>query len=153
LTLQVIHWQHGVASISDIPQRIVLILGTAGMKYFLGFLVTASLCMFGNTVAAHHSFASYDFEKQITFTGVIKEFKFRNPHIAMTLVQTSADGKEEIINFPEGAPANMLVRLGLRPEMVKAGTKITAVGSPKKSDSSVYFLRKIILENGKEFAP
>ena len=135
------------------PQRIVLILGTAGMKYFLRLLLTASLCMSGGTVAAHHSFASYDFEKQISFTGVIKEFKFRNPHIAMTLVRTTEGGKEEIVNFPEGAPANMLARLGLRPEMVKQGTKITAVGSPKRTDPSVYFLRKIILENGKEFAP
>jgi len=100
---------------------------------------------------AHHSFASYDFEKEIPFQGVVSEVKFRNPHIELTLIRTTEDGKQETIVFSEGAPANMLVRMGLRPEMIKAGTRITAIGSPKKSDPAVYFLRKIILENGKTF--
>jgi hypothetical protein len=111
--------------------------------------VIAGVC--SSLAVAHHSFASYDFEKQIPFTGVVKELKFRNPHIAMTLVRTLEDGKEETINFIEGAPANMLVRIGLRPDMIKEGTKLTAYGSPKKTDPTVYFLRKVVLENGKEY--
>jgi hypothetical protein len=111
--------------------------------------VIAGVC--SSLAVAHHSFASYDFEKQIPFTGVVKELKFRNPHIAMTMVRTLEDGKEETINFIEGAPANMLVRIGLRPDMIKEGTKLTAYGSPKKTDPTVYFLRKVVLENGKEY--
>lgn len=100
---------------------------------------------------AHHSFAVYDFETQIPFEGVVTELKFRNPHIAMKLTVTNEGGEQETINFIEGAPANMLVRIGLRPDMIKVGTKLTAYGSPKKEDPSVYFLRKVVLENGEEY--
>ena len=121
------------------------------MKSLLVALIIAVSCGYNSIAAAHHSFASYDFAKQIKFEGVVAEVKFRNPHIELTLVRTLENGKKETIVFSEGAPANMLVRMGLRPEMIKAGTRITAIGSPKKSDPSVYFLRKIILENGKEY--
>src|SRR5687767_11116596 len=100
---------------------------------------------------AHHSFAVFDFQTQIPFEGTVETIKFRNPHIAMTLKTVDADGKEKIINFIEGAPANMLVRSGLRPEMIQPGTHITATGSPLIEDNSQYFLRLIKLDDGKEF--
>lgn len=121
------------------------------MKSMLFMLLFAISCGFSNVAMAHHSFASYDFDKQIPFEGVVYELKFRNPHIELTLLRTLENGEKEKIEFSEGAPANMLVRMGLRPDMIKPGTKITAIGSPKKSDPSVYFLRKIILEDGKSF--
>lgn len=121
------------------------------MRSFLAVLMITVSCSYTGIAMAHHSFASYDFDKQVTFEGVVAEVKFRNPHIELTLIRTLENGKKETIVFSEGAPANMLVRMGLRPEMIKAGTKITAIGSPKKSDPSVYFLRKIILQNGKEY--
>ena len=101
--------------------------------------------------AAHHSFAVYDFSQQIPFEGVVETLNFKNPHIAMTLAHTDEKGETRTINFIEGAPANMLARNGLRPDMIKPGTKITAVGSPLKKDPTQYFLRKVILEDGREF--
>jgi hypothetical protein len=102
-------------------------------------------------VAAHHSFAVYDFTQQIPFEGVVESLNFKNPHIAMTLKHTKENGETEIIEFIEGAPANMLVRNGLRPEMIKPGTRITAFGSPLKEDPTRFFLRKVRLEDGREF--
>jgi hypothetical protein len=81
----------------------------------------------------------------------VETVKFRNPHIAMTLKTVDAEGKEQIIDFIEGAPANMLVRSGLRPEMVKPGAHITAIGSPLLEDNTKYFLRIIRLDDGSEF--
>ena len=112
------------------------------------FLVTVLISL---PTLAHHSFAVFDFQTQIPFEGTVETVKFRNPHIAMTLLTVDADGKEKIINFIEGAPANMLVRSGLRPEMIKPGTRITATGSPLLDDNNQYFLRLIRLEDGKEF--
>ncbi len=45
----------------------------------------------------------------------------------------------------------MLVRAGLRPSMIEPGTRITAFGSPLIEDPSKYFLRKVRLEDGREF--
>jgi hypothetical protein len=100
---------------------------------------------------AHHSFAVYDFSQQIPFEGVVATLNFKNPHIAMTLTRTLENGETETIDFIEGAPANMLVRDGLRPEMIKPGTKLTAIGSPLRGDPTKFFLRGVILEDGREF--
>jgi hypothetical protein len=100
---------------------------------------------------AHHSFAIFDFQTQIPFEGTVETLKFRNPHIEMTLKQVDADGKETIIHFIEGAPANMLARQGLKPSDLKKGTKVTGIGSPLLDDNTKFFLRSIILEDGREF--
>ena len=101
--------------------------------------------------AAHHSFSVYDFNTQETFEGVVETLNFRNPHITMTLTRTLPNGEKETINFVEGAPANMVARSGLLPDMIKPGTALTAVGSPRNDDPKAYFLRRITLADGKEW--
>jgi hypothetical protein len=109
-------------------------------------VVGAALPAFG-----HHSFAVYDFEQQIPFEGVVATLSFKNPHIAMTLTHTRPDGTTETIDFVEGAPANMAVRGGLTPDMIKPGTKVTAIGSPRRDNPNAFFLRHIRLADGREF--
>ena len=101
--------------------------------------------------AAHHSFAIYDMQQDVEFHGVIATIKLRNPHMAMTLTTTGADGKQQTIEFVEGAPANMLARLGLRPEHVKVGQEITAIGAPRHDNPNAWFLKAIILPDGTRF--
>ena len=108
--------------------------------------VAATLPAFG-----HHSFAVYDFEQQIPFEGVVATLSFKNPHMSMTLTHTRPDGSTETIDFVEGAPANMAVRGGLTPDMIKPGTKITAIGSPRRDNPKVFFLRHVRLADGREF--
>jgi hypothetical protein len=100
---------------------------------------------------AHHSFAIYDMQQNVEFHGVIDTVKFRNPHMAMTLKVTDASGEERIVNFVEGAPANMLARLGLRPEMIPPGTAITAIGAPRHDDPDAWFLKVVVLPDGTRF--
>lgn len=111
----------------------------------------ALLAAFAAPAVAHHSFAVYDFSQQIPFEGVVKTLNFKNPHISMTLTHVDENGKTETIEFVEGAPANMLVRKGLRPDMIAPGTKVTAYGSPLREDPTKFFLRKVKLEDGREF--
>jgi hypothetical protein len=100
---------------------------------------------------AHHSFAIYDMTQNIEFKGVVETLKFRNPHMAMTLIHTKPDGTKETINFVEGAPANMLVRMGLDPAAIAPGQEITAIGAPRKDDPNSYFLKAVILADGTKF--
>jgi hypothetical protein len=102
--------------------------------------------------AAHHSFAIYDMSQNIEFEGVVDVVKLRNPHMALTLVQTKPDGTKETINFVEGAPANMIVRMGLNPADVAPGKPIKAIGAPRRDDPNAFFLKKIILPDGREFS-
>lgn len=114
------------------------------------FALTAGIALFPSA-QAHHSFAIFDFQTQIPFEGVVETIKFRNPHIEMTLKVKAEDGSEKIVHFIEGAPANMLVRGGLRPEEVAPGSHINTLGSPLIEDPSKYFLRMIKLDDGREF--
>lgn len=119
-------------------------------KYLLAAgLLSVLACL--SIARAHHSFAVYDFSQQIEFVGTVDTLNFRNPHIAMTLSVTGPDGTTEIINFIEGAPANMLARKGLTPDMIAPGQEITAFGSPLIEDPSKYFLRRVRLPDGREF--
>jgi hypothetical protein len=102
--------------------------------------------------AAHHSFAIYDMSQSIEFEGVVDTVKLRNPHMALTLVRTKPDGSKETINFVEGAPANMIVRMGLNPADIAPGKPIKAIGAPRRDDANAYFLKAIILPDGRQFS-
>ena len=121
------------------------------MRSLVALLTTAAV-LAALPAAAHHSFAIYDMSKNIEFEGVVDVVKLRNPHMAMTLVQTKADGSKETINFIEGAPANMIVRLGLNPDDIAPGKKIKAIGAPRRDNPTEFFLKAVILPDGKKFS-
>ena len=115
-------------------------------------LLAVALAALAAPAAAHHSFAIYDMDQSIAFDGVVETLKFRNPHIALTLTVTKADGATGTVNFIEGAPANMLVRHGLDPADIAVGKPIKAIGAPLRDDPYAYFLKAIILPDGRRFA-
>jgi Family of unknown function (DUF6152) len=134
---------------------VVLYIGTTrsrpnSMKILLNLLALAAL-LASPMLLAHHSFAIFDFQKQVPFEGTVEMLKFRNPHIEMKLKVKAADGSEQSIHFIEGAPANMIVRNGIRPEQMAVGSHLRTFGSPLLEDPSKYFLRVIILDDGTEY--
>jgi hypothetical protein len=122
------------------------------MKGQLLSLIAAASAAMALPAAAHHSFAVYDMSQNIEFEGVVETVKLRNPHMALTLIETKPDGTKETINFVEGAPANMIVRMGLKPEDIAPGKKIKAIGAPRRDQPTEYFLKAIILPDGKKFS-
>jgi hypothetical protein len=121
------------------------------MKRLTPMLLGTFVAVAASSAAAHHSFAIYDMQQDVEFHGVIANIKLRNPHMAMTLTTAGKNGETQTINFVEGAPANMLARLGLRPEHVKVGQEITAIGAPRHDDPNAWFLKAIILPDGTRF--
>lgn len=122
------------------------------MKNLAKLMVFLSAVMLAGQSWAHHSFAIYDFETQVPFDGIVDTVKFRNPHIEMTIKVVNADGEEEIIHFIEGAPANMMVRNGIKPDMLKPGSLVHTLGSPLIEDPTKFFLRSIRTEDGTEYS-
>lgn len=122
------------------------------MKKRLIGLVSAAFAAAAMPAMAHHSFAVYDMDQSIAFDGVVETVKLRNPHIAMTLTVTKDDGTQGTINFIEGAPANMLVRMGLDPADIAVGKPLKAIGAPLRDDPHAYFLKAIILPDGRRFS-
>lgn len=87
----------------------------------------------------------------VELTGTVGIVKFRNPHLAMTLVASGETGGEPITYSLEGAPANMLVRLGLEPSMIKPGTPLRIIAAPRKDDPNAWLVKAIVLQDGTRF--
>jgi hypothetical protein len=121
------------------------------MRQVASVLLGAAIAVGSVPAIAHHSFAIYDMQQNVEFHGVIDSVKLRNPHMAMTLTVKGENGEEKTIDFVEGAPANMLARLGLRPEMIPVGQEITAIGAPRRDNPDAWFLKAIILPDGTRF--
>jgi hypothetical protein len=121
------------------------------MRQLASVLLGTAIAAGSLPAVAHHSFAIYDMQQNVEFRGVIESVKLRNPHMAMTLTVKGENGEEKTIDFVEGAPANMLVRLGLRPEMIPVGQEITAIGAPRRDNPDAWFLKAIILPDGTRF--
>ena len=87
---------------------------------------------------AHHSHAMFDTEKQVTLTGVVKEFQWNNPHCWIQLLVTDPnDPNAEPVEWAVelGAPIQLL-RHGWKPGTLKPGDKITVVVNPLRDGRS-----------------
>lgn len=80
-------------------------------------------------IAAHHSFAIFDRDVQITLTGTVKAFQWTNPHVFVQLMVKNAEGVDEEWSI-EGASPNMLFRSGWTNQSFKPGDKVTIVANP-----------------------
>jgi hypothetical protein len=117
----------------------------------VGSIFAAVVAAAALPAAAHHSFAVYDMEQSFAFDGGVETLKMRNPHMALTLTVTKDDGTQGTINFIEGAPANMIVRMGLDPAHLATGKPVNAIGAPLREDPHAYFLKAVILPDGRRF--
>jgi hypothetical protein len=79
---------------------------------------------------AHHSFAMFDFQKDMTLAGTVKEFQFTNPHCFIQLLVPGAGGGAPVEWSIEMASPPHLVRSGWTRSTVKPGDRITVVVHP-----------------------
>jgi len=124
------------------------------MKRTLLKLAAASVLLSCTTAPtwAHHSFASvFDPDKPITLQGTVVEVRLENPHSWFVVDIKGANGKIERWNF-EASNSTSLIRLGLKPGVVKAGDTVTIKGWRAKDPSqTIGFISKLILANGRVF--
>ena len=81
---------------------------------------------------AHHSFAVFDRARQITVTGVVKEFQWTNPHSWIQLVVTDKDGNAQEWSLEGGSPS-ILVRNGWKRTSLAPGDRVTVLIYPLKT--------------------
>ena len=89
----------------------------------IGFLFTVQ------PTIAHHSFAGFSNDEIKEFTGTIKEFQFRNPHVWIQILTTNTEGQEEEWSIEWGSP-NQLGRRGIRPATFPPGAEVTVRTRP-----------------------
>jgi len=116
-------------------------------------LVAAALIVgSGRPATAHHSYAAFDRTKQVTITGVVKEFQWNNPHAWVQVVVTDAQGRQTEWGLECGSP-NMMARTGWKRTTLKPGDKVVVVLHPLKSGATNGSLVRITLPDGKVLGP
>lgn len=103
------------------------------------FLALAAAGVLTPSIAAHHgTAASYDQDKWITVTGVVTEFRWRNPHSSLHLDVTDESGNVTEYSIELASPALMSRQgTGWTRRTFKAGDKVTFRVHPSKTGGPV----------------
>ena len=121
------------------------------------FVVTfVTLLVFGGAsgrhTLAHHSFAMFEMDKDVTYKGVVTEYKWISPHVHLTIEIKPGPGVDPAtvgIWDVEGGSTNIMGRQGWTRATFKAGDAITLVGHPMKDGSKGISLFYAIMPDGK----
>jgi Family of unknown function (DUF6152) len=77
-------------------------------------------------VWAHHSSAMFDQSRSLTLQGVVKEFRWTNPHASIQVLVESGQGRKEQWSIEMSSP-EQLARAGWQPDTLKAGDSVRLV--------------------------
>src|SRR5215831_11809173 len=114
-------------------------------------ICSASLA-FSTPAPAHHSAAAYDTQQEVKVTGTVTEYKFRNPHVYMTLQVKKADGSTSAIEVEAGA-ASVLGPLGFNRDSVAVGDVVTISGNPARNAADKLMLGKDLYKRDGTYYP
>jgi hypothetical protein len=107
--------------------------------------VAVAATVLATPVGAHHSAALFDAGKQVSLEGVVTKYDWRNPHVYMAMRIAGADGRELEQEIEAGA-SSVLLPLGLTPDAVKIGERVTVRGNPSRSGPGHMVLGRELLK-------
>jgi len=123
------------------------------MKTIAKFVLACSLPLgLAAPALAHHSAAAYDTRQEVKITGTITEYRFRNPHVYMTLQVKKADGSTVNMEVEAGA-ASVLSPLGFTKDAVAIGDVVTVSGNPSRNNGDSSMLGKDLYKKDGAYFP
>ncbi len=109
--------------------------------------VVASILTSVIPALSHHSNSAYQVDQVITLTGVVKEWRWSNPHTWLYVtVDEESTGKVEWAL--EGRAPSVLGRAGWDKFVLKPGEKVTVHLSRAKDGSRVGIIARVTKEDG-----
>lgn len=94
-----------------------------------GLLAGAMALAVVSPALSHHSHAMFDHDKEVSITGTVTEFVFRNPHVFLYVDVKSENG--EIVNYSiEMSNIPNMIRRGIGKATFKPGDTVTAKVHP-----------------------
>ncbi len=95
-------------------------------------LATAALALGAAPAQAHHSFALFDRDRELTLTGTVHQFEWTNPHAWIEVDVANAAGGADRWGIELNSPNN-LARQGWRSTLLRPGDKVTVVVNPLRN--------------------
>lgn len=111
-------------------------------------VLVVSLLLAGGA-SAHHSTAEFDYTKQLTIQGKVKEVQWTNPHSYIQLLVAGDDGNQVEWSVEIGSPS-LNINLGWRKNSVVAGDEVTMLLSPARNGKPYGTLRVLTFPDGRE---
>lgn len=117
------------------------LIGTAGVLVLL-----AAAC----PSLAHHSRAMFDVARNVTYRGVVKEYRWQNPHshIVITVGSDATDPSTVGTWDVEASNIGTMVSLGWNRLSFKPGDRITVVAHPNRDGSTLILLFYAVKADG-----
>ena len=110
-------------------------------------LCLAAACLM-RTAVAHHSTAEFDYTKQVTIKGMVKEVQWTNPHSYIQLLVDGTGSEKTQWSVEIGSPS-LNIGMGWRKNSVKPGDVVTMSLSPARNGSPYGTLRTLTFADGK----
>jgi hypothetical protein len=111
--------------------------------------LTAVLAAIPAVALAHHSFAMFDMNKDVTLHGTVWQFQWLSPHSWLDIEVTDQAGRQTRWGLEMGAPG-ALYRRGWRQTSLKHGDQITATLHPLRDGRQGGSLVSVTLPDGSQ---
>ena len=98
------------------------------------------------SVQAHHAFARFDTEREVTFQGTVKDFQWTSPH-AWILLAVDRKGRPEQWAI-EMTASSGLAREGWQPRTLSPGMTVTTTIRPLRDGTNGGQFLEVVLPNG-----
>jgi len=112
-------------------------------------LIAVFATLLARVSTAHHSTAEFDYTKQVTIKGVVKEVQWTNPHSFIQLM-VDGSGDEKVQWSVEIGSPSLNVNMGWRKNSVKAGDVVTMELSPARNGKPYGTLRVLTFADGQQ---
>jgi hypothetical protein len=114
------------------------------------YLVVGCIVINAAEAFAHHSFAPhFDRAKKVDISGVVKQYEARNPHSYLHVDAVDENGRtREYVCESHGT--TQLSRIGITPQLFKAGTKLRLTGSLSRHSPYMCFFEIIEFPDGRK---
>ncbi len=114
-----------------------------------GGLAAATAVLTLGTALAHHSTAEFDYSKEVTIMGVVKEVQWTNPHSYIQMLVDGQPGEKVQWSVEIGSPT-LNINLGWRKDSVKPGDVVTMNLAPARNGKPHGTLRVLTFADGRQ---
>ena len=112
-------------------------------------MTTAAVLLIASNAKAHHSFAPhFDSSRKVNISGTVKSYEARNPHSYLHINAVDENGRtREYVCESHGV--TQLSRIGITPQLFKAGAKLSVTGPMSRHSPYMCFFEIIEFPDGR----